>query len=193
MSLYGAYLVNQGTQSSTIRSYTSAIKCILCMDGYKWKDDEMLLHTLTRACRLINDQVKTRMPIQIGLLEILLFELGRLYNKQWYLETMYKCLLSMGYYGLLHVGELAHGDHTIKAKNIHMGVNKNKILIILYSSKTHGKESAPQEIKITGQSQHHFCPFKLARVYMNLRGGFSNENEQFFIFSDSSPVLPIHV
>ena len=99
----------------------------------------------------------------------------------------------MGYYGLLHVGEIAKGDHKIKAKNIHIGLNKNKILILLYSSKTHGKESKPQEIKITGQTKRHFCPFKLTKTYMSLRGGFPSDNEQFFIFSDVSPVLPTHV
>ena len=32
-SLYGAYLVDQGVQSSTLKSYVSAIKCVLVTDG----------------------------------------------------------------------------------------------------------------------------------------------------------------
>ena len=153
----------------------------------------MLLHTLTRACKLVNDRVKTRLPIQVGLLEILLFKLERLFTNQWYLEIVYKCILLIGYYGLFRVGELALGDHTIKVKNVHVGQNKNKILIILYTSKTHGHESVPQEIKITGQTKRHFCPFRLTHKFMHLRGGFSSDQEQFFVFSDGSPVQPMHI
>ena len=49
----------------------------------------------------------------------------------------------------MHVGELTASPHVLHAKNIHIGTNKNKILLILYSSKTHGKANRPQEIKIT--------------------------------------------
>ena len=160
---------------------------------YEWKDDSMLLHTLMCACKLVNNRVKTRLPIQIGLLEILLFELERLFNNQWYLEIMYKCILIIGYYGLFRVGELALGDHTIKAKNVHLGQNKNKILITLYTSKTHGQESAPQEIKITGQTRRHFCPFRLTHKFMNPAGGFTSDQEQFLSSATVSPVQPAHV
>ena len=36
MALFCAYLVEQGHQSSTICSYISAIKNVLCTDGYQW-------------------------------------------------------------------------------------------------------------------------------------------------------------
>ena len=102
VSLYGAFLVEGGIQSSTLKSYISAIKCILLIDGYKWDDDKMLIHTLTltRACRLSNDKIRTRLPIQIGLLETLLFELERIFANNWYCKIMYKALFLLGYYGL---------------------------------------------------------------------------------------------
>ena len=71
------------------------------------------------------------------------------------------------------------GDHTIKAANIHVAKNKQKILILLYSSKTHDVDKPPQKIKITANSNetyHHsnkyrlahrnFCPFALVRRYL---------------------------
>ena len=42
-TLYIAYLIENGRQSSSIRSYVSAIKKLLVMDGYKWQDYEVLL------------------------------------------------------------------------------------------------------------------------------------------------------
>ena len=46
---------------------------------------------------------------------------------------------------MLRVGEMALGPHTIKACYVHVGHSKDKILIYLYSSKTHGEESSPQK------------------------------------------------
>ena len=44
-------------QSSTVKSYVSAIKRMLIDDNYKWDDNKILLMSLTRPCRLINDRL----------------------------------------------------------------------------------------------------------------------------------------
>ena len=62
LSLFGAHLVDKGLQSSTLRSYFSAIKCTLVDDGYPWDDSKVLLGTLTKACKIVNDRVRTRLP-----------------------------------------------------------------------------------------------------------------------------------
>ena len=199
VSLYGAFLVNQGIQSSTLKSYISAIKCVVCTDDYDyvWDDSKVLLHTLTKACKITNDTVTPRLPIRIGLLEIILFQCERLFVNQWYCEIMYKTLFILAYYGMFRIGELAKGDHSVRAKNVHVGKNKKKILMILYSSKTHNKESYPQEVRIsaendtelTSRKSKNFCPFKLARRFMDLRGGFNDDEDIFFTCSDGSPVF----
>ena len=155
VSLFCAFLIDNGTKSTTIRSYVSAIKHILKMDGYDWDDSLILLSSLTRACKLINDTVFHHLPISRNMLEVLLFEIERLYASQTYLEILYKTILLVGYYGMFRVGELAsytdkvHSmDHSIKAKNVHIGKNKDKIMFVLYSSKTHAKESPPQKVKM---------------------------------------------
>ena len=169
--------------------------------AYKWNDNEVLLGTLTRACKRTNDIFNVRLPIGISLLEMILFELERLFSKQWYCEVLYKAIFLLGYYGMLRVGEMAKGDHTIKAKDVYIGDNKDKILLILYSSKTHGQESIPQEIKISAlqnkekifAKRRNFCPFAAADRYRKLRGGFIQSDDQFFVFSDGSLVLPCHI
>ena len=108
-ALFGAYLVDGGIQSSTLRSNFSAIKYILKQDGYPWDDNKVLLNSLVRSCKMENDRVKIRLPIQKGLLEMLLFEVERKYQCQPYLEIMYKALFCLGYYGMLRVGELSLG------------------------------------------------------------------------------------
>ena len=57
--------------------------------------------------------------------------------EQPYLLVLYEAIFCLAYYGLMRIGELTEGDHPIKAKDIHIGVNKDKILLVLYTSKTH--------------------------------------------------------
>ena len=113
--------------------------------------------------------------------------------------VLYKSIFCLAYYGMLRVGELSQSDHVIKACNIHIGNNKDKILIVLYSSKTHGRESRPQKVKISAlpsinsSKRKIFCPFKIVLQYMKFRGNYLNDKEQFFIFADGSPVKPQHI
>ena len=186
-ALFGAYLVEGGVQSSTLKSYFSAIKHVLKQDGYEWDDNKAMLSSLVKSCKLENDRVKIRLPIQKGLLEMILFELQRIFEGQPYLETLYKAIFSLAYYGMLRVGEITLGPHTLRACNVHVG-DKDKIMLVLSTSKTHGKESAPQKIKIAAvptrpKSTKFFCPFKLMLYYMYVRGEYLQDEEEFFIFS----------
>ena len=200
-ALFGAHLVDKGVQSSTLKSYFSAIKFILKQDGYEWNDNKMLLSSLVKSCKLENDRVKIRLPIQKGLLEMLLFEIERKFNvadPQPYLECMYKALFSLSYYGMFRVGELTLGPHTAKACNVHVGNNKDKILVVLYTSKTHGVETGPQKIKISAVktpklSHKFFCPIESVIRFMSIRGCYTANSEQFFVFRDKSPVKPCHL
>ena len=193
-----AHLINKGTQSSTIKSYMSAIKRILQDDGYQWTDDRVLFASMTRACKLINDKVRTRLPISSGLLDLILFEIQRFFTakKQFYLEFLYKSLFILGYYGLMRIGELTASEHVLKAKDLHTGTNKQKILMILHSSKTHSRANLPQKIKITANNNktnmyvqnRNFCPFAMVNRFAEMRGNYKSQDEQFFIFKDGTPV-----
>ena len=192
--LFGAYLVEQGAQSSTVRSYFSALKKMLSFADQQVDEKRIVLGSLVCACKLKNDCIKTRLPLSSDLLEIILFEWERFYNKQRYLEVLYKAMFLLGFYGLLRIGEMTASPHVVKAANVHIGLNKNKILVVLYSSKTHHEGSRPQKIKILANESDYkgrkkfFCPFREVRSYLKLRGNYFNKSEQFFVFSDHAPV-----
>ena len=171
VTLFIGYKIQEGVKSSTIKSYVSAIKRMLIDNGYNWDDQKVLLGSLTKACKLVNDKVYTRLPIQCGLLELLLFEIKRKYPQQLYLRTLYQALFALAYYGMMRVGEVTKSDHVLKAKNIHAAQNKDKLLVVLYSSKTHSVGMRPQKIKITSNNKYksefynnrNFCPFDLGK------------------------------
>ena len=199
-SLFVAFLIDKGMQSGTIRSYVSAIKKTLVLVDYPWNDKLIMLSSLTRACKLVNDRIQARLPIHCGLLELILFELQRYFTNrnQPYLEIMYKALFMLGYYGLMRVGELTASEHVVKAKNVHLATNKDKLLLILYSSKTHSTANRPQKIRIIANSSEksgryfhrHFCPFKVIGAYITIRGPYDSDKEQFFVFKDKTVVTP---
>ena len=192
-SLYCTYLISKSNiQSSTIRSYVSAIKSKVSADGYIWEDEKVWLAALTKSCKIKNDQVLTRLPIQKELLQFIIFEIERKYNSDvfdhLYKRTMYKSAILVAYYGLLRIGEYTVSEHAFKAKDIHEGRNKDKYLIILYSSKTHGKDSKPQKIRIDKTTDQTFCPFEETASYINIRPPYRTDEEQFYVSQDYSPM-----
>ena len=200
LTYYVAYCVLKGMQSSTVKSYISAIKFILAADGHDWKIDKALLTTLTRTCKLENDVFKVRFPIKKGLLNLLLLEIERKLAAQPYLEILYKTIFCLAYYGMMRIGELAKGSHTVLAKDIHVSRERGRMLLLLHSSKTHGKGSKPQKIIIkanfndtTVGKTRSICPFEVISFYLEARGNYLSMQEPLFIFQDKSPVLPSHV
>ena len=170
-------------------------------DGYPWDDQKVLLGSLTKACKIINDKVYTRLPIQCSLLEMILFEIHRIFGDQGqiFLQTMYKALFALSYYGMMRISEVTVSDHVVKAKDVHSAQNKDKLLLMLYSSKTHSRGMRPQKIKITLNlteksgfyTKRNFCPFKLVNDYMAMRGGFLYQNN--FLSSEKNHQLHLRM
>ena len=196
VALYGAHLIETAKQSSTVKLYFSAIKRIL-YDGlkYEFNDNDMLLTSIAKACHLKNNRVQTRLPISLALLNLILGEIGKLFKTQTYLKLMYRTMFALAFHGLLRIGEISESPHVIKAREVQLGTNKDKILLVLYSSKTHGKESHLQKIKISKITHDTgmYCPFRLLSTFSKLRRQDATEEEQFFVFRDGSPVKPHHL
>ena len=170
----------------------------------KVTEDQYTLASLVQACKLRNDQIRTRLPIQHWMLSVLLCQINVHFNKvgQLYLGLLYSTIVSTMYFGLFRISEVTSGAHPVLAKDVHIGENKKKMMFILRSSKTHGKNLPPQIIKISaseGLRSNQLsckklpCPFSLLRDYAAERGPFAKDSEPFFIFRYGSPVQPRHV
>ena len=131
------------------------------------------------------------------MLNIILKQTNAHFNNlgQFYLASMYTTLFSTTYFGLFRVGELADSEHSVKACDVHIGTNKDKVLFVVRSSKMHCKSMEPQIIKISSngnrsvkRNDSHLCPFSLLRVYLSKHSNYKSIKENFFIFKDGSPV-----
>ena len=202
LNLFVAYLVDSSKKSTTIRSYISAIKAVLLEDGEQINENHFLLNSLTCACILKNDKVCTHLPIKQNLLNLMVANVGNVFqDEQPYLYILYKALMITAYYSLFRVGELTFSPHILKTKDVHIGKNKKKLMFVLHSSKTHGKDSKPQIIKINGEeydvtgkkivgniTKNQFCPFHILKNYVEIRKCRQNDNEQYFVFRNREPV-----
>ena len=115
-------------------------------------------------------------------------------HPQPYLSTLYKAIFATAYYGLFRISEVVKGEHVIKAKDVHIADNKEKIMFVLFTSKTHWWDNPPQSVKISSQgtssrAKRH-CPYSLLREYMAVRVEYERDDEPFFVYRDGSPVQP---
>ena len=174
----GFMIHNKKAQSQTIRSYISAIKSVLKDEGIDINEDRYLLNSLIKACKYRNDEVRKRIPIQKTLLtQLLKFTKQYFLDKlnQPYLATLYMTMFTTCYYGLLRISEVTEGPHAIEAADVYIGTNKNKILLILRSSKMHGRYTHPQQMKISSiprneteanKQDKQYCPFRaIERIF----------------------------
>ena len=56
--LFTAHLIDTKKQSSTVKSYISAVKAVLQEDGYEIDENKFLLASLTQACKLKMTQLE---------------------------------------------------------------------------------------------------------------------------------------
>ena len=181
IALYVGYLINANKQSSMVKCYISAIKAVLENAGIEVNADHCLLSSLTRTCKMVNDNVRTRLPIQKSLLVVLLAKVEIKFATQPYLNALFQAIFSTAYFGLFRVGEFTSSPHAVKVIDVHIGINKQKILFILRSSKTHSRSSPPQKIKISTtelktpihkklcKNNCKYCPYKLLHNYLRIR------------------------
>ena len=144
-----------------------------------------------------------KLPIHKHMLNMLLQHTGLFFRNrgQEYFVALYQALFATAYYGLFRVGELTYSQHSVKACDMHIADNKKKILFVLRSSKTHVSGQSPQLIKIKNSPLHQtstipsvqpWCPYLLLRTYLHVWGYYVQNDENFFVFGDKSPVHPHH-
>ena len=137
---------------------------------------------------------------------VLVSEIDNIFPSQPYLVALYKAMIITMYFGLFRISEVTQSDHVLKARDVRISCNKQKMLFILRTSKTHGHGSKLQTIKINsvaydplGQEtdtvilSDKYCPYILLSNYLDVRKSKrADDSEQFFVFRDRSTVTAQH-
>ena len=125
---------------------------MLKQDNVILQENKFLILSLTKSCQLRNDGVKLCLPVKKGMMSILVKQVQRYFEHQCnqpYLSLLYQTIFCVAYFGLFRIGGLSAVDHGVCAIDVHVGYNKKKFMFILRSSKTHGKNSRPQSVKVS--------------------------------------------
>ena len=199
--LLATHLIHNKKKATTVKSYISAIKAVLLENGYELCENKFLLNSITRACKLVNDKVTPCFPIKKGMLRMILNRIELEFQSQTYLAKLYRAMCAAAYFGLLRMGEITKSDHNIKATDVHLATNKNKILFILRSSKTLNKSALPQSVKISsnqlnkpGSGKFNTakwgcpCPYVILRQYISMRKKSTTKHEAFFVYKNQQLV-----
>lgn len=194
MVMFAAHLGNEGCQPGTVSSYMSAIRYKLRKDGVDIPDKNFEIASIIRTCKMKNNRVFYRCGITKPMMKDLLLALKRtLKDKgQEYLFYMYRAVFLTAYYGMFRIGEIAQGPHTMKFCDVKQSSNKNKYLVILRSSKTHGKGDFPHTVNIpqvvdVEEENMLFDPFQALNDY-KLRRPRTDDQQNFFVFRDGTPL-----
>ena len=159
---------------------------------------------MTCACKIKNDKARICFPIHKVLLRVILKGvtekfIGQNSIQQPYLDTLFRAIFTTAYFGLLRVGEIVAGSRPILAKDVHVASNKNKVLFMLHTSKTHGKRDNSQTVKIQAETANKkvknttTCPFTILKQYINQRRPYASDSEPFFVYKDRTPVTANHL
>lgn len=192
ITLYVTHLINQKKKSATVKSYLSAIRYILREDGVDLNENKIELAALIKACKLQNDKLYIRLPIQYKLFRSILRKTRsslELQKGQTYLSKLLRAAFSMAYFGLMRVSELTSGPHQLRAIDVKHAKAKRKIVLYLRSSKTHTTNDFPQKIEIHEVPQMGSdCPVKCILDFIQERGSSNlDEAEPFFLLKEKLP------
>lgn len=92
---------------------------------------------------------------------------------------------------MMRIGEIGHSDHAVKAADVKQSSNKRNFLLILRSSKMHGKGNHPHTISIPQvvDVDEENDPYLAIKDYMEVR---PKDAQEFFVLRDGSPLkLPL--
>lgn len=191
--VWATHLAENRKKSNTIKSYISAVRYCLSLDGIKVSHSNCELAAIVQAAKKANDELYVRLPIQKGLLQLLLNFIRSTYIQQRgqkYLGYTLLAIYSTAYHGLFRISEITQGQHNIKAQDIIYARNKKKVTFYLRSSKTHTIADQPQIVNVQEQPSWGInCPVRIIGDYVSVRGRNStNPQQPFFIHRNGDPI-----
>lgn len=195
--VWAAHLADNRKKSATIKSYISAIRYCLALDGIRVSHNSCELAAIVQVAKQYNDQLYIRLPIQKNLLQLILNFTRTHYHQnlgQQYLAACLAAMFSIAYHGYLRISEITEGEHAVKAQDVIYATNKAKITFYLRSSKMHSIADQPQIVSISAKPHWgRNCPVKLITNFANFRGRQADFSAQpFFIGQDRRPITPQH-
>ena len=164
----------------TIATYISRVHHHLRLRNLPTFEDNFMLKLVLKGVSNLHVQVDVRLPISLDILQCMIVALS-LVAANPYDAALYTAVLSAGFFGLLHPGEMVHSEHALLASNVY--ISCSKVVCLLPTSKAH-KGPVPQSIHLYKQP-NLACPVTAFTNYSKIR---SSQGGQYFIKVDGTPI-----
>ena len=170
LQLFATHLHQAGYQTSTIRSYMSAISFVHKISAYPDPTTDYCLLKLLQgsenSARAVSQKLK---PVTASVLHQLVDAVPYC-TQVGYLQHLYKSLFLLMFYACLRVGEAVVSNtsaHTLKLQQ----VSKTQAgYLILFNSYKHSNNNDQATVLLSSLNENAYCPVHCLEQYIRIRG-----------------------
>ena len=165
---------------STISSYVSGVQHHLRLRNLPTFGNNFLLKLVLKGVSNSHEQMDVRLPVSLDILQNMITALDMVAASP-YDVALYTAVLSAGFFGLLHPGEMVYSEHALVASNVY--ISSTKVVCLPQTSKAHNGP-VPQSVYLYKQP-NRACPVS---VFIKCTKVQSPKKGAIFIKVDGTPI-----
>ena len=165
---------------TTIATYVSGVWHHLQLRNLLTFEDNFMLKLVLKGVSNLKEQIYGRLPISLDILQNMIVALDMVAANP-YDVALYMAVLSAGFFGILHPGEMVCSEHALLASNVY--ISSTKVVCLIPTSKAY-KGLVLQSVHLYKQP-NIACPVTAFTNYAKAR---SSQGGQFFVKVDGTPI-----
>ena len=169
LSLFVSYLHTEGYSPASIIAHTSSIGYIHRLTGLPNPVSTTIIQKLLSGVTKVSPPTPPRLPITIGILVSLLRGVDQIIIHHYH-KALLKAMLTVGFFGLMRIGELTMTKEKIVPLHISQLTFFQSYISISITHFKHNQKLHPIEVPLQFQSLPEICPVRHLSYYLSLRG-----------------------
>ena len=184
LSVFISYLHTQGYSAASIVTHASSIGYLHRISGLPDPMAANIIQKLLAGVTRVSPPKPPRLPITIGILVQLINSVD-LVVTHYYHRVLLKAMLSVGFFGLMRIGELTMSKEHLVPLHLDQLYFTPSYMSITITQFKHNQSLNPVEIPIQRQSITDICPVYHMSAYLLARGF---DKGPLFSFKSLTPV-----
>ena len=169
LSVFISYLHTQGYASASVVAHTSSIGYLHRITGVPDPVSANIIQKLLAGVTRVSPPAPPRLPITIGIMASLLHSVDQVIIHHYH-RALIKSMLTVGFFGLMRIGELTMTKEKVVPLEIHQLTFLPTYVSVSITHFKHNQKLLPLEIPLQIQSITEICPVRHLSYYLSLRG-----------------------
>ena len=184
LTVFISYLHTQGYSPASIVAHSSSIGYLHRLTGLHNPMKSTIVQKLLSGVTKVSPPSPPRLPITIGILVCLIQGVDQVVPL-YYQRVLIKAMLTIGFFGLMRIGELTKTKDNIIPLSIQQITFTPHLVTISITHFKHNQKLKPVDIPLIPYPLQDICPIHNLSQYLSLRGF---DLGPLFRFHNSSPV-----